>query len=741
MSVDILPEPESTESRLDLLSKMAPNFTQPVTIYWDKYMIPFISAQNDQDAAMALGLVHAHLRLGQMEIAKRLAYGRISEMAGPFTTNIDSGLRALGFARAAQDILKNMPSDTHQWLNAYVAGVNYYKNFIKQMPHEMRMLNMDNEPWTAEDTIAIGRLGGIDVNWLMLSKLLPERTNKNWSEIWKTVAHTQGYTLNDTTKSSVRLKKDNQLSMFIDLLQPFIRSGSNSFAVAPNQSQNGAAMIANDPHLGFSIPNFWIIVGLQSPTYHVVGMMPTGIPVFAFGRNEHIAWGGTNMRQWASDIVDVTNLKDLSTETHLIKRRGWFDTIRTNRLSPYGPVISDTGVLPFPKGRDFAVRWTGHLSSDEITAMLGVMKAKTWQEMKTALLNFSVPGQNFIFADTKGNIGHILGTWIPNRNQNFPNDLWVTTEESDKSWAHILKVDKLPFIINPDNGVIASSNNNPALDTQIPIGWFFSPKDRIDRIYDQLTKKSKWTAGDLKKLQQDVYSESYIILRNAILNKVNVQSLSNKSLKLWEHLKNWDGNFDLESQDALLIHDFTINFADRFYDKKRYGFENNFWKGNSYLPRILADEINKADQKEIQSILNASLEDAYPVLKEGKKWGDIHHIRIEHMLSNMPLLGNLYRFQDFPISGTQETIMKTSGNMISRKHYVGYGSQARHVSDLSNINANDFILFGGQDGQINAENFIDQVPMWQHGDYIRVPMDIDLVQKNFSYHMHFGRDK
>ena len=84
----------------------------------------------------------------------------------------------------------------------------------------------------------------------------------------------------------------------------YARSGSNSFAVSGNRSTTGAPIIASDPHLGFLIPNLWFIAGLKSPSYHVVGLMPVGVPIFALGRNRHIAWGGTNMRNEATDFVD-----------------------------------------------------------------------------------------------------------------------------------------------------------------------------------------------------------------------------------------------------------------------------------------------------------------------------------------------------------------------------------------------------------------------------------------------------
>ena len=91
----------------------------------------------------------------------------------------------------------------------------------------------------------------------------------------------------------------------------------------------------------------WLIAGLKSPSYHVVGLMGPGLPVFAIGRNPSIAWGGTNMRAASSDLVDVSGLDPDSIEARdeTISVRWWFDSTVTIRQTPLGPVISDAPLL------------------------------------------------------------------------------------------------------------------------------------------------------------------------------------------------------------------------------------------------------------------------------------------------------------------------------------------------------------------------------------------------------------
>ena len=58
------------------------NISKEVTVYFDDTGVPHINAQNQKDAYVALGYVHAQDRLWQMELIRRIAPGRFSEIFG-----------------------------------------------------------------------------------------------------------------------------------------------------------------------------------------------------------------------------------------------------------------------------------------------------------------------------------------------------------------------------------------------------------------------------------------------------------------------------------------------------------------------------------------------------------------------------------------------------------------------------------------------------------------------------------
>ena len=155
-----------------------------VTIYWNERQIPFVEAASDGDAAFALGLVHAHLRLGQIATARMLARGRLSEMIGPAGIEIDRGLRALSYDGAAAEIERNMDAATRLWTGRFVDGLNRYQDGAARLPHDFAVLGLRPEPWTVADLLAIGRLAGTDVNWLVWADLLPLRARADWPDLW-----------------------------------------------------------------------------------------------------------------------------------------------------------------------------------------------------------------------------------------------------------------------------------------------------------------------------------------------------------------------------------------------------------------------------------------------------------------------------------------------------------------------------------------------------------------------------
>jgi penicillin amidase len=726
-----LPKAATVEQRLGMLPTGHLPLQGRVTIYWDQHQIPFIDAETDDDAAFALGLVHAHLRLGQMAIYRRIAQGRIAEMGGPLAIDVDHGIRILEFGRAVPAILAALPQATRRWLQRFVDGINHYQATAKRLPFEYRILGLDREPWTVADVLAFGRLVGADVSWIVWFNLLKLRDRPDWPQLWARLLEQGG----DRAAAPNSGRPANEA--MANILAGLSRSGSNSLAIAPRRTRTGSAILANDPHLGINLPNAWLLAGLKSPSYHAVGLMVPGLPLIAIGRNPWLAWGGTNMRASASDLVDVSALPEAKKASHTetIGVRWWLDQDVTVRGTPFGPIVSDAPQLRDLGLADLSLRWTGHQPSDEVTAMLKVAGARTFEEFRSAFASFAVPGQNMLYADVDGNIGQVMAVRVPDRSQ-APSDLIVDARTGDRMWEHLRDATNLPAVVNPDNGYIASANNKPP-NGDAAVGFFFSPDDRIRRMAALIEEAGTVDVDQVKAMQRDIHVGSSAALNEVLVRKLRQNGVADEATgearRVFELMASWDGQYRADSQAPVAFELFRVYFTRQLYEA---AFGATDWAAFANVGRIkalLIEDIERTEPTALAPSLRSSLDRAARRIGEFPTWGDMHRLVLRHPLALLPVVGRRFEFADYPIGGSSDSLMKTAHPTTDRRHRAGYGATARHVSDLSGMDRNWFVLLGGQDGWMNSANFLDQVPLWLEGRYLEMPLRVETVRARFRY--------
>ena len=733
-----LPEPTTIDDRLARFPTQNLPLEQAVTIRWNDYQIPFIEAGNDADAAFALGMVHAHLRLGQMAVIRRLVQGRVSESAGPFTTDLDTAIRALDFYRAADAIYDAMPAESRRWSDRYAAGVNHYVASLDAdaLPHEFGVMNIVWEPWTPQDSVALSRIAGVDFNWGFYSEMLQIDDPELRGFVIRRVLDQVGD--GATTYADATLPRDYgdqaTLREFAALSVLSGRTGSNSIVVGPDRSATGAPLIANDPHLAFTIPNVWVIAGLRTPSMAMVGMTVAGTPVFGFGRNEHLAWGGTNLRATTSQLVDVSGLPAEAFErlTHDLPVRFWFDSEGHSRLSPYGPVMSDLDAVPVDEAA-FAVRWAGHTVTDEVTALLGAMRAQTVADFQDAVASFAFPPQTFLAADTEGSIASVLAVRVPARPAGDPIRLIVPPDRSDADWQAVYDGDDLPFVIDPPEGYIASANNLPTTDTSRPFGGVFPQDERMRRLHQLLAGTSVVSLDDLVAMQQDVVSLRSLEVVDALRPDLAAWAAdSDGEAEAIALLLDWNGAYDVDSRAAAVFEIFLTTMAPAVYQALGRSGEFEIYENLGRIRSFVIEDyaLLSADQR--AAVLGDALDDAGDAAEGGTVWGDLHQIRVAHVLGQVPVIGGRYDITRFPVPGSRETVFKTDHPLTDEPHDTFFGSQSRHLSDLSDPDLNYFVLLGGQDGWINSANFADQVDLWRDGDLVQVPLRADTVAQTFT---------
>jgi len=704
---------------------------ESVVLHWNEHQVPFIEASTDVDLATALGLVHAHLRLGQMEMVRRAAQGRLAEMIGPLGVDLDYLVRALDLDRAVPEITASLPKETRFWIEAFVRGINHHLDAVSELPHEFEVLHLRREPWSVADVLAIGRLVAADANWPVWRELLKLRGRKTWKDIWRRL-------LMGSRRSYLDPDSASPADLYFERLPTLaMQRGSNSVAIAGSRSTSGGALLASDPHLGLHLPNAWLIVGYRSPSHHAVGLMPPGLPFIALGRNPWIAWGGANLHAASSDFVDVSDLPQnaITERREVIKVRWSRHRSIVLRGTPYGPIISDARILDLDRCKPIALRWMGHWPSDEITAMLKVSQARSWNEFRAVLGGISVSGQMMTYADVEGRIGRAMAVKLPARELKDLFDLVVKSGSAD-GWRRFVIGSDMPAIVQPKEGFVVSANQCPG-KTAVPIGLFFSPSDRAHRLTELISPQGKIGREGLTEMMLDVLMSISLDINERFLTALGSEQADPRvkdAAPLMAALADWDGRYDVASQGALAFELVFCNFVRAFYGKDEL---KAYWA--TWAPRTLVKEdLSQCAPADIAPALKQAIHRSVRAFGRFRTWGDMHRLRLRHPFGLMPVFGKRYIYCDVPMAGGSESVLKTEHRLTSKRHSAIFGSSARHVSDLSDPDTNFFVLAGGQDGWLGSSTYADQLDLWQQGVYVRIPLQLQTVRARFQHRLELS---
>jgi penicillin amidase len=292
----------------------------------------------------------------------------------------------------------------------------------------------------------------------------------------------------------------------------------------------------------------------------------------------------------------------------------------------------------------------------------------------------------------------------------------------------------LPMAINPQSGFIASANNKPTASLPV-VGFTFSANDRILRLKELLSNAERIDMPFLAALQRDVKSNAALAISQVISAEAKSLDLSPQQQSVLDKIKNWNGEYEATSVGALA---FELVFSDLVTTgfsrmlSAEVAAAHQQW---SYAERNFEKDLTAIVETKRREILLAAIDSAGMTMTQYSSWGDIHRLSVGHVLSAIPVLGTFFVEADLPVSGSRETIMKTAHGAASTRHAAQYGSQSRHISDLSDPDGNFFVLLGGQDGWLGSANFADQLNLWQQGEYIQIPLRLGSIKQLFKHHI------
>jgi penicillin G amidase len=365
--------------------------------------------------------------------------------------------------------------------------------------------------------------------------------------------------------------------------------------------------------------------------------------------------------------------------------------------------------------RPASLRWVGHQPSDEMTAMLGVNRATGWEEFRTALTGFAIPGQTMIYADTAGSVGQVVAAHLPPRPP-APPDMLTPPEP----WGPITSTVPDRSRHDPAEGFVASANDSPG---GLPVGYFFAPSHRVDRLRQLLGGAQAIDAAAMRALQTDVQIATlprlHPILLPALRPRTRMQAAT------VEILHGWTGTYEADSQGALAWELLLGHLVAALRKHTGFARYSAIWTARL----MLTEDIQRLPPGVLAPAVGIALRLATAGLRRYRTWSGAHHVRLAHPLARLPF-GGRHAVQ-FPAPGGNDTLDKSGHGLVTGRHTSSFGACARHVSDLADPDANEFVLLGGQDGWLGSSTFADQVVLWREGRRMTLPLRPETARARF----------
>ena len=575
--------------------------TAPVSVIRDAQGVPHIRAASLHDLLFAQGYVAAQDRLWQMDSLRRAAFGDLAEIVGPSALEHDRHQRLLLFRSTAERARQALSAASREQFEAYAQGVNaFIATHGSHLPVEFRLLRYSPRAWTSDDSLALG----LFLHQMLthgqyrrqlarekfLAKLGPELTsdlypNSSWHDH---PPGSEGQSLeqepsnedeeDDDAPSVMRTTrmgtpvgappKPVLLGWGFSIDTEFdARGGSNDWVVSGAHTVSGKPLLSNDMHLMQQMPSLWYEAQLEitssgSAPFNVAGFTLPGLPFVLVGHNQRIAWGATNLGADVEDLfVETFNAQGeyqtpegwQKPEVHheTIRVRGKSDVALDVVVTRHGPVISD--LIP-GETRKIALQWAPIKDPAYVSyPFFELDSAQNWDDFRRELSTMGGPSLNFVYADVDGHIGYQAEGRVPLR-ASPTNYLPVPGNDNAHEWTGVVPFEKLPSVLDPPAGVIATANARITPDKYpylLSSEWM--APFRTERIYRVLQSGRQFAPEDMLALQMDVQSQfDHFCAERFVYGVDHAKQPSARARAAADLMRSWDGQVTVDSAAATL---------------------------------------------------------------------------------------------------------------------------------------------------------------------------------------------
>jgi penicillin G amidase len=547
--------------------------------------------------------------------------------------------------------------------------------------------------------------------------------------------------------------------------------------MAGTHTASGRPLLANDPHLQVEMPSAWYEQHVVAAGLDVRGMAIPGVPFVVIGHNSRVAWGLTNSGADVQDLslerFDVVGRRYLDrgrqvpvdVETRAIQVRGRpaepFEIWRTARGTVFADETLDwdlppawlsprPGVSP-PDGerRALVLGWHGLEDGNLADAFARMNTAASSEEFVAAVSRMTALSQNIVYADVEGHIGYVMSGSVPVRasgDGTMPGEGW----RGGALWTGAAEGDRLPRVLDPTAGVIATANN--AVDRGWPglITRDWVAPYRARRLTEVLSGDRRFDVQAALDLQNDIESLAAAEVLEGIpgaVARAAQDGAAQAVVAALERLREWDRRVDGRPvvalyqafEDALWRRTFLDEMDEPLF---RRFFEVAGAERPAGLYAIIGDansrwfdDIGTVERRETRDdILVLAVRDALEMLsvRFGREdrwaWDRIHAARFAHPLgAAFAPLGWLLNRGPVPVSGDSSTVMRTSVHRLRPFEVWEYPS-FRQVLDVGNWDEARLVLPAGQSGHPLSRHYFDQNALWREGRYRTAPFSRGAVE-------------
>ncbi len=703
-----------------------PGLKDSVNVAFDKWGIPHIEAGSIADAFYSLGYVHAQDRILQMEIFRRLAQGRLSEIIGNKTVELDRFFRILGISRYSQKIAAQTDRNSQhiKAIEAYLGGVNAFLA-SGRMPIESHLLP-ELEPFTLKDVYSIAGYmtysfdRGLknDILRLNLSHLSPSLQKDLFGA--KMTDHREGR----TNKNYLQLPKI--VDEYMDKIGRL--EGSNSIVISGSKTNSGYPILANDTHIKFSNPSVWYEAALKAPGMEVYGHFLPLIGLPLIGHNTDYGWAITIFHNEDIDLIPETAgsephtiLRDgknipLTAHKNIIERKGHPPLEMTFYDSIFGPEV---GPL-FHQKQPITMRWSFlQQNSNSLEGFYNLIFADDIHKAQQAVYEIDSPSLNISYANRNGDIG------------------WWTTgkiKAAHDSYDKFIPKSQHPQSINPNRGYILSTNDQPTPET---LGHFVYPQ-RKERFELLVQNKEKMSPEDIMEFQLDDKIDYHFPIIQALesaLDESQSHQHINHSISALNILKGWKGHHPIDTVAPTIFYQFCYDLLYLvLHERLGEEFFQDYLKTEKiidFLLRLINQphgewwDITSTNHQESmdETIVTAwrtsllYLESSYGTNPQDWYWGKAHKLFIKHTFSEVPLIGSLYTIGPVAIRGGKESLNNLSFPFSPAPFTATVGPATRIIIDFDNAMKSHGIIPTGQSERALDPHFKDQLDLYIQGQY------------------------